>query len=62
MLTVLITQKIIVNREGRSRFSEVMDVFMEYIVLMVSQVSNYFQTHQVVYNKFLYFDNYSTIK
>lgn len=48
MLTVLITQKIIVNKEGRSRFSEVMDVFMEYIVLMVSQVSNYFQTHQVV--------------
>ena len=57
----LITKK---NKGGGKRLLEAMDMFTALILVMVSQVYTYLQTHQVVYIKYvqtLYVD-YTSIK
>lgn len=51
MLSILITHKWI-NKEGRAKLWEVIDMFTTYIVVMVSWVYTYLQTHQVRYIKY----------
>lgn len=41
-------------KEGRRKLLEVMDMFMALIGMMVSHVSTYLPTHQVIYIKYLY--------
>ena len=48
MLSVFI---IIINKEGWRKLLEWMDMFMAEIVMMISWVCIYLQTHQVVYSK-----------
>lgn len=51
MLSILITHTWI-NKEGRAKLWEVIDMFTTYIVVMVSWVYTYLQTHQVSYIKY----------
>ena len=44
---------IIIKKEDRKKLFDMMDMFMAYILVMVLQVYTYFQTHQVVYIKYV---------
>ena len=46
MLSVFM-RKLIINRKGRRKLLEVMDMFMAYIVVMASWVYTYLQTYQL---------------
>ena len=44
---------IIINKEGRRKLLEAMDVFMDQIAVMVSGVYNYLQPHQAAHIKYI---------
>lgn len=53
MLNVLITHKKIISKESGRKLWEVIGILMTQIMGMASQVYTYFQTHKVVYIKYV---------
>ena len=52
MLSVLITRSR--KKEGRRKVLEMIDMFVTYIVVIISQIDTYLQTHQVEYTKYVH--------